>query len=74
MKMEDFFEHNQINYNIRLHQFKMTVKKSRTNTRSTFFSQRVLNNWNGPSRYVVSASSVNNFKNRLDDHCAEWGA
>ena len=32
----------------------------------------IVNTWNGLPRTVVSASSVNNFKNRLDD-CAEWG-
>ena len=74
VKMEDFFECSRSNYNLRGHQFKMTVQRSRTNTRSrsSFFSQRVVNIWNGLPRSVVSASSVNNFKNRLDD-CAEWG-
>jgi len=36
VKMEDFFEHNQRNYNLRGLQF----KRSRTYTRSNFFSQR----------------------------------
>jgi len=72
VKMEDFFECSRSNYNLRGHQFKMTVQRSRTTTRSSFFSQRVVNIWNGLPRTVVSASSVNNFKNRLDD-CAEWG-
>jgi len=54
------------------HQFKLMVQRNRTNTRSSFFSQRVVNIWNGIPRSVVSATSTNNFKNRLDD-CAEWG-
>jgi len=72
VKVEDFFECNKSNYNLCGHQFKLTVQKRCTNARSSSFSQRVVNIWNGLPRTVVSASSVNNFKNRLDD-CAEWG-
>jgi len=72
VEMEDFFVSNNSNYNLRGHQFKMVVQRSRTIIRSSFFSQRVINTWNGLPSTVVSASSVNNFKNRLDD-CAEWG-
>ena len=72
VRMEDFFATNNSNYNLRGHQFKMAVQRSRTNVRSSFFSQRVVNTWNDLPSFVVSASSVNNFKNRLDV-CAEWG-
>jgi len=72
VRMEDFFVCNKSNYNLRGHQFKMAVQRSRTNARSSFFSQRVANIWNGLPRTVVSASSVNNFKNLLDDS-VDWG-
>ena len=72
VKMEDFFECSKSIYNLRGHQFKMTVQRSHTNIRSSFFSQRVVNIWNSLPSTVVSESSVNNFKNRLDG-CAEWG-
>ena len=72
VKMNDFFEYNNNNYNLHGHQFKLTVQRNRTNTRSSFFSQRVVNIWNGLPRSVLSATSINNLKNRLDD-CAECG-
>ena len=39
---------------------------SNTNIRSSFFSQRIVNHWNGLPEEVVRAESVNTFKNRLD--------
>jgi len=42
VKMEDVFERTKCNYNLRGHQFKMTVQRNRTNTRSSFFSVNVL--------------------------------
>ena len=59
-KMEDFFQCNKSNCNLRGHQFNVTVHRSRTTTRSSFFSQRVVNIWNSLSTSVVSASSMNN--------------
>jgi len=70
VKMEDFFECSRSICNLRGHHFKMTVQRSHTNIRSSFFSQRIVNIWNSLPSTVVSASSVNNFKNRLDG-CAE---
>jgi len=45
VKMEDFFECSRSIYNLRGHQFKMTLQRSHTNIRSSFFSQRVVNIW-----------------------------
>ena len=70
VEIEDFFECNNNNYNLHGHRFKMTDQRNRTNARSSFFSQCVENIWNGLPRTLLSASSVNNFKNLLDD-CAE---
>lgn len=41
---------------------------NRTNVRSKFFRHRIVNVWNNLPTYVVQASSVNSFKNRLDNH------
>jgi len=38
----------------------------------TSFSQRTVKHWNALPDHDVSATSVNNFKNRLDS-CEEWG-
>ena len=43
--------------------FKTHAKKK---ARQFCFSQRIVNNWNGLSQHVVSASTINEFKNRLD--------
>ena len=36
--------------------------------RSNAFSQRVVNSWNNLPTNVVDATTLNDFKNRLDDH------
>ena len=43
--------------------FKTHAKK---NARQFCFSQRIVNDWNGLTQHVVSAPSINEFKNRLD--------
>ena len=37
-----------------------------TRQRSNFFTQRVINDWNGLPESVVTADTINAFKNRLD--------
>ena len=46
--------------------YKLEKKQCNINIRSSFFSQRVVNHWNELPEEVVSAESVNTFKNRLD--------
>ena len=61
---ETFFT---INENIsRGNMYKFVKYRSRLNIRASFFSQRVVNDWNRLPNDVVSAESVNAFKNRLD--------
>ena len=72
VKKEDFFQLRQREYNLRGHQYSLEVQRSRINIWSHFFSQQTVKHWNALPDHVVSASSVNNFKNRLDS-CAEWG-
>ena len=45
--------------------YKLEKKQCNINIRSSFFSQRVVNHWNELPEEVVSAESVNSFKNRL---------
>jgi len=48
------------------HSLKLLKKRSNGELRRNFFSQRVVDVWNGLPQYVVDADSVNCFKNRLD--------
>ena len=49
----------------------MKLEKSycKTEKRRNFFSQRIVQKWNSLSPEVISATSVDNFKNKLDK---EW--
>ena len=48
------------------HSLKLLKKRCNGELRRNFFSQRVVDVWNGLPQYVVDADSVNCFKNRLD--------
>ena len=50
------------------HSRKLEKKYSRLDIRKYFFSNRVVELWNGLPENVVAAGSVNSFKNRLDSH------
>ena len=43
------------------------------NLRKFFFSQRVVDNWNNFPEYVISAKTVNQFKNNFDNYLKERG-
>ena len=47
---------------------KLEMKRPRLNIRGNYFSNRVVNLWNGLPEKVVSAPSVDAFKARLDKH------
>ena len=69
---EDFFTLRKTEYNLRGHSFALELQRSRISIRSSFFSQRTVKHWNALPEHVVSADSVNSFKNRLDK-CEDWG-
>ena len=48
------------------HPYKLKKVYCRTETRHAFFSLRVVDTWNGLPERVVTAPSLNSFKNRLD--------
>jgi hypothetical protein len=47
---------------------KLYKKHCRTNRRKYSFSQRVVAHWNALPESVINATSVNSFKNRLNNH------
>ena len=71
MDIEHFFELDDGGgYDLRGHNLKVKVQRSRLQLRQGFFSQRVVCVWNSLSSSVssvVEASSVNVSKKRLDD-------
>ena len=50
------------------HQQKLEAQFSKLDSRKHFFTNRIVDEWNKLDRDVVSAKSVNEFKNRLDSY------
>ena len=48
--------------------FKIIKQRTNTTAYQHFFTNRVVNYWNGLPRHVVNVDSVNSFKNALDCH------
>jgi len=72
---EDSSSHNSTDQNYLLlinpsitrgHNFKLFRPQSFSRVRASFFTMRVINDWNNLLHHVVNASSVNDFKNLLD--------
>ena len=59
-----FFEFSR-NERTRWHSMKLHKKRVMTDLRQHFFSDRIVNKWNTLSEDIVSASSLNNFKGKL---------
>lgn len=54
----------------RSHPFKLKKPSVNTNRYQKFFTNRIINHWNNLPHIVVTADTVNTFKNRLDKY---WG-
>jgi len=67
-----FFTLDQNRYGTRGHELKVYTRRNILELRIIFFSQRVVPHWNRLPESVVTAESVNIFKNRLDRR-EEWG-
>ena len=65
-----FFERHQDD-RTRGHQFKLKALRSAHQARAKFFSNRVVAYWNRLPEEVVTATTTNEFKNRLDRHWDE---
>ena len=61
-----FLQQNQNNN--RGHSLKLKTQYSRLKLRHDFFSLRIVEPWNSLPESVISAPSINSFKNRLDHH------
>ena len=53
---------------LRGHSLKLQKHSCKTSIRANFLSNRVVTLWNGLPESVVTAKTVESFKNRLDDH------
>ena len=53
------------------HDYKLEKPRTEKAVRQKFFSQRIVNSWNGLPNYIVDSPTLNTFKNRLDAHWAE---
>jgi hypothetical protein len=49
---------------------KLAKGRCRLNIRASYFSQQVVSSWNSLPDSIVTATTVNTFKNRLDKHWA----
>jgi hypothetical protein len=67
----DYFEISQEN-RTRGHSLKLVKKRSKSDIRKYFFTQRIIEGWNKLPQYVVDADSINCFKNRLDEFDVYW--
>ena len=54
--------------NTRGHKLKLPKNRARTNIKAHSFTHRIVNDWNNLPDEVISAPSINAFKNRLDTH------
>ena len=63
-----FFEITDSNrsHKTRGHNLKIIKVGCKSDIRKHFFSQRVVNAWNGLTQFVVDADTIDSFKNRLD--------
>ena len=68
ISLESFFELD-TSGRTREHSLKLRRRRFQTDTRKFFFSQRVINRWNALDEEVVTAGSVEVFKERLRKFC-----
>ena len=64
----DLFTPIPTSHNLRGHNKRVFKHHATKRSRIDSFSLRVVNNWNTLPAYVVNASSLNVFKNKLDEH------
>ena len=73
IEKEQFFELSNNGYFLRGHTMELVVSRPRLDIRKYSFSHRVVAEWNRLPEHIVTAPSVNTFKNRLDEHWRDMG-
>ena len=68
-----FFQPALDTYGLRGHSQKLFKPRCRTTARKTFFLNRIIEEWNRLPQHVIDSSSVNVFKNRLDEAWEDMG-
>ena len=68
-----FFPFSTCEYQLRRHTVKLSKQRTSLDVRKYPFSQRVVQEWNKLSQDGVEATSVNQFKNRLDKFWQRYG-
>ena len=63
----DFFSYTGI-YRTRGHNMRLKKLRCQTNIRKNYFSQRIINDWNGLPAAAVFAASINVLKKEIDVH------
>ena len=56
--------------NTRTNSYKLKKPRFNTQKYQHFFTNRIINPWNGLPAHIVNAKDLNTFKNKLDRH---WG-
>ena len=52
----------------RSHNFKLTKFRVNFKPYQMFYTNRIVNRWNGLPMHIVNADSLNSFKNKIDNH------
>jgi len=60
-------------HNLRGHNMRLVKTRNRLQLRQNFFSQRVINHWNSLTQEAVAATSVNSFKNNIQNYIRDMG-
>jgi len=68
-----FFQLSSCEYMLRGHSMKLSKQRASLDVRNFSFSQCVVQEWNKLPQEVVDATSVNQFKNRLDKFWQRYG-
>jgi len=67
MESETIFHRSEV-HQTRGHSFKLSKASTSLNVRKFYFSNSIINDWNDLTEHIVSATSLNQFKGRLDKH------
>jgi len=59
------------NSRLRGHNYKISKQHVNKSKYASFFSNRVINEWNNLPEYIVNAKTINEFKNLYDKHTVD---